>query len=279
MARLKQPKHLRPLNPVKWATRFEATGVTNLSQAIVTLGTTLLGVLVALRLRSAPSWAIVIAAIVIAMAILMISTTMRRLPGSDPEVSSQPTSKPKSKKNGAQKKTKKTQRETMVRITRGDLLADAEGISGVSTVPEIVKSSTVEGEPDMSVISTLPVAVEYRSRLSQLSSDLSALGEVPALPQYIAGGVILRWQLRSLDWVNEAKRILTEATALAKDYESRHSTSVRLAHAIGDAEADLTWIRDLVSRKADSSDKDELSRRCAEIIAAISEIIEYAAGL
>lgn len=183
---------------------------------------------------------------------------------------------------GKKKKTLRTQAENEIRTSREEHLAiaDAEGIhSADNPVPGKIKSSRAEGESVMQRISTLPRAVEYRSTLSRLSSDLSALGNVPAVPQYIAAGAIFQWQLRTLDWLREAERLLEEATDLANARETRRSTSVRLAQATGDAKAGLAWIQDFVAVKGDSPDNNQFPRRCEETIAAISDIIAYAAGM
>lgn len=190
--------------------------------------------------------------------------------------------KPELKKTTASKNRLGAQAGNEVRIQRDEhrAIAAAEGVQNADNpVPGTIKSYRVEGEPQMPGISTLPSAIEYQSTLSRLSYDLSALGDVPAVPQHIAAGAIFEWQLRTLGWLREAERIVTDATALATMRESQTSPSPRLAQATGDAEAGLAWIRDLVAHKGESTDSDRFPERCEETIAAISDIVTCAAGL
>jgi hypothetical protein len=159
-------------------------------------------------------------------------------------------------------------------------IADTEDLQVVgSPAPATARSPRAEGEPDMSVISTLPSAAEYQATLTRLFSELSDLNDVPAFPQYIAAGAILDWQIRTGNWLRKAKKILEDATNLASQRESQPYPSVELSQAEGDAEDGLLWIRDFVDHKGQSIDGDQFPERCEKTIAAISNIVAYAAGL
>lgn len=159
-------------------------------------------------------------------------------------------------------------------------IAEMEDLQVVgSPVPATTRLPTDQGEPRMSVISTLPGAAEYQATLTRLLSELSNLNDVPAFPQYIAPGAIFNWQIRAGKWLRKAKEILEDATNLASQRESGLYASSELSQAEGDAEDGLLWIRTFVDRKGATIDRDQFPEKCEKTRAAISYIVEYAAGL
>ena len=263
VARTKQPKHVRPLNPVRWATNLEKDQKSNLGIATVTVSATILAVVLAPVFRSTPPWWFISVFIVVIVVGFGLIVAARQL-DSMPDVEKPTIDKSKSKKKGAQKKKARTRAKTAVRIPRDEhpVVAYAQGTS--IPVAGTVKSSSIEGESNMPVVSTLPGAVDYRSTLSRLSARLSALGEVPPVPQYVAPGAVFGWQICVLDWLDEAQAILTSAVDLAIVRESNTYPSVRLTRATSRAETALKWIGDLAARKGESSDNDQLPIRCEE---------------
>lgn len=282
VVRTKRRDGQRPLNPVRWATGFDPGGVNNLAQVIATVSATLLGVLIGIRLRSAPTWAIGIDALVYVVAILMILTTMRRRDNATSNVPVQPVDKPRTKKKGKQGKTPRTQTGNELRITRDEHLAiaGAEGTyRGNNAVPEAIKSPKPEGEPKMPGLSTLPVAVGYQEKLALLKSRLSNLDQIPAPPQYISDGAMYIWNDRALEWLEEAQTIMTEAFDLASIRERNTHLSGQLSEAKKKADAGLARIRDLAYHPDESTDISQFSRYCQVTKAALADIVAYAEGL
>lgn len=158
-------------------------------------------------------------------------------------------------------------------------IADATGTySGDNTVPKAIKSPQAEGESEMSGVSTLPVAVGYHEKLALLKSRLSNLEHIPMLPQYITGDAIYKWRDYALDWTVEARRTLASAVDLAVIHEGRMHRSGRLDQASEDAEIALRAIRILIDQLGESTDINKFRRRCDAVIAAIADIVAYAAG-
>lgn len=159
-------------------------------------------------------------------------------------------------------------------------IAETEDLQVVgSPVPATARSPRAESEPDMSVISTLPGAAEYQATLTRLFSELSDLNDVPAFPRYIAPGAIFNWQIRAGTWLQEAEKIRKDATNLANQRERQPYPSVELSQAKGDAVNGLLWIRNFVDHKGATIDSDRFPEQCEKTRAAISYIVEYAAGL
>ena len=171
---------------------------------------------------------------------------------------------------------------TGVRIPRGKhkAIADVEGTySGDNTVPKAITSPKPEGESEMSGVSTLPVAVGYQEKLALLKSQLSNLEDMPVLPRYITGDAIYQWRDHALDWTVETRRTLTLAVDLASIHERRTHRSGRLAQASDDAEVGLRAMRGLIDQLGESADISEFRRQRETVIAAIADIVAYAAGM
>ena len=86
--------------------------------------------------------------------------------------------------------------------------------SGYNTVPKAITSPKAEGESEMSGVSTLPVAVGYQEKLALLKSQLSNLDQIPMLPNSITEDAKYKWRDNALDWLVEARSILTNAVDL-----------------------------------------------------------------
>ena len=171
---------------------------------------------------------------------------------------------------------------TGVRIPRGEhkAIADVEGTySGDNTVPKAITSPKPEGESEMSGVSTLPVAVGYQEKLALLKSQLSNLEDIPMLPHYITDDAIYQWRDHALDWTVEARRTLTNAIDLASIHERRTHRSGRLAQASEDADVGLRSIRNQIDQLGESADISEFRRQREAVIAAIADIVAYAAGI
>jgi hypothetical protein len=171
---------------------------------------------------------------------------------------------------------------TGLRIPHGEhkAIADATGsYSRGSTVPKAIPSPKPEGESEMSGVATLPIAVGYQEKLALLKSQLSKLEEMPVLPHYITGDAIYQWRGHVLDWTVEARRTLTNAVDLASVHERGTYRSGRLDQASEDAEIGLRAIRGLVGQLGESADISEFRRQREAVIAAIADIVAYAAGM
>jgi hypothetical protein len=72
---------------------------------------------------------------------------------------------------------------------------------------------------------------------------------------------------------------LTNAVDLASIHERRTHRSGRLAQASDDAEVGLRAIRGQVDQPRESADISELRRQREAVIAAIADIVAYAAGM
>jgi hypothetical protein len=131
----------------------------------------------------------------------------------------------------------------------------------------------------MSGVSTLPVAVGYQEKLALLKSQLSNLEDMPVLPRYITGDAIYQWRDHALEWTVETRRTLTLAVDLASIHERRTHRSGRLAQASDDAEVGLRAMRGLIDQLGESADISEFRRQRETVIAAIADIVAYAAGM
>ena len=171
---------------------------------------------------------------------------------------------------------------TGLRIPRGEHKAIAEvagTYSGYNTVPKAITSPKAEGESEMSGVSTLPVAVGYQEKLALLKSQLSNLDQIPMLPNSITEDAKYKWRDNALDWLVEARSTLTNAVDLASIHERRTHRSGRLAQASEDAEVGLRSIRSQIDQLGESADSSEFRRGCEAVIAAIADIVAYAAGM
>ena len=188
---------------------------------------------------------------------------------------------PKPKRTGVREKELRAEPENEIRITREHHLSisDAEGgRTADSLAPATAKSHEAEGERQIPELSVLSGATEYNSALSQLIPQFNSLDDIPEFPRHSTGESIFEWQLLTGAWLTKAERILTEATALAAMRESRTYPSVRFAQATADANAGLAWIRELVAHNGESADSAQFLRHCKETVAAIFEIVAFAAG-
>jgi hypothetical protein len=159
-------------------------------------------------------------------------------------------------------------------------IADATGsYSRDNTVPKEIPSPKPEGESEMSGVATLPIAVGYQEKLALLKSQLSNFEDMPMLPHYITGDAIYQWRGHVLDWTVEARRTLTNAVDLASIRERGTHRSGRLAQATEDAEVGLKSIRSQIGQPGESADISELRRQREKVIAAIADIVAYAAGM
>ena len=131
----------------------------------------------------------------------------------------------------------------------------------------------------MSGVATLPIAVGYQEKLALLKSQLSKLEDMPMLPRYITGDAIYQWRGHVLDWTVEARRTLTNAVDLASIHERGTHRSGRVDQASEDAEIGLRAIRGLVGQLGESADISEFRRQREAVIAAIADIVAYAAGM
>jgi hypothetical protein len=171
---------------------------------------------------------------------------------------------------------------TGLRIPHGEhkAIADATGsYSRDNTVPKAILSAKPEGESEMSGVATLPIAVGYQEKLALLKSQLSNFEDMPMLPHYITGDAIYQWRGHVLDWTVEARRTLTNAVDLASIHERRTHRSGRLAQDTEDAEVGLKSIRSQIGQPGESADINELRRQREKVIAAIADIVAYAAGM
>lgn len=188
-------------------------------------------------------------------------------------------SEPNPKKISVSKRNFRALAATGFRIPRGKHKEIAYTPSADTLMSRTVTSPKAEGGSTMSGIATLPGAAEYQETLTRLFAELGDLNDVPAFPQHIAAGAMLGWQLRARRWLGKAEKIRKDAIDLANKRERQPYPSVQLSGAMGDAEDGLLWIQDFVDHRGDSLDSDEFPRQCEKTIAAISDIVAYAAGL
>jgi hypothetical protein len=188
-------------------------------------------------------------------------------------------SKPSSENTAVTRRRFRALAGTEVRILRGKHKAIADAQSADDPMFGTVISPRVEGGSEMPGVSTLPVAVGYQEKLALLKSQLSNLDQIPMFPQYITDDAIYKWRDYALNWLVEARSTLTNAVDLASIHERRTHRSTRLAQASADAEVGLRSIRSLIDRLGESADISEFRRRCEAVIAAIAEIVAYAAGM
>lgn len=165
------------------------------------------------------------------------------------------------------------------RIPRRRHKAIADAPSADTSMLGTVISPRAEGGSEMSGVSTLPVAVEYQEKLALLKSRLSNLDHIPMLPHYITDDAKYKWRDYALNWTVEARSTFTNAVDLASIHERCTRRSGRLAQASEDAEFGLRSIRGLIDQLGESADISEFRRQCEVVIAAIADIVAYAAGM